>query len=308
MTTARAVRLDQYGGIEVLHVEEVELRAPGPDEVVLEVRAAGINPGEAAIRQGFLDEVAPSTFPSGQGSDLAGVVTAVGGPGTGLAVGDEVLGYSWNRDSHASAAVVPASQLVAKPAGLSWPVAGSLYVVGATAWAAVAAVEPRQGETVVVSAAAGGVGSLAVQLLRRRGVRVVGIASERNADWLRSQGVEPVAYGDGLADRVRAVAPDGVDALIDLHGPEYVDLALELGVAPARIDSAISFARAAEVGAKTEASIAGTSREVLTELAELAAAGDLVVDVAATYPLEQVREAFTALETGHTRGKIVLVP
>ena len=308
MTTARAVRLDQFGGIEVLHVEEVELRAPGPDEVVLEVRAAGINPGEAAIRQGFLAEVAPSTFPSGQGSDLAGVVTAVGGPGTGLAVGDEVLGYSWNRDSHASAAVVPASQLVAKPAGLPWPVAGSLYVVGATAWAAVAAVEPREGETVVVSAAAGGVGSLAVQLLRRRGVHVVGIASERNAGWLRAQGVEPVAYGDGLADRVRAVAPDGVDALIDLHGPQYVDLALELGVAPARIDSAISFARAAEVGAKTEASLAGTSPEVLAELAALAAAGDLVVDVAATYPLEQVREAFAALETGHTRGKIVLVP
>ena len=306
MTTARAVRFDRYGPVDVLHVEEVELRAPGADEIVVEVRAAGINPGEVAIREGLLDAFAPSTFPSGQGSDLAGVVTAVGGPATGFAVGDEVLGYSWNRDSQASAVVVPVERLVPKPAAVSWAVAGSLYVAGATAWATIRAVDPHEGETVVVSAAAGGVGSLAVQLLRRRGVRVIGIASAQNADWLRAHGVEPVAYGPGLADRVRAVAPDGVDALIDLHGPEYVDLALELGVAPARIDSSISFARAAEVGAKTEASTEGSSREVLTELAGLIAAGDLEVEVAATYPLEQVVEAFRALESGHTRGKIVL--
>jgi len=173
----RAVRFDSYGGPEVLYVTDVERPKAGPGEVLVEVRAAGINPGEAGIRTGALHEQFPATFPSGEGSDLAGVVVEVGSGVSYFAVGDEVLGFSFQRSSHATHTTVPVEQLIHKPTELSWEVAGSLYVVGATAYAAVRAVAPQSGETVAVSAAAGGVGSLVVQLLAQRGVRVLGIAS-----------------------------------------------------------------------------------------------------------------------------------
>jgi NADPH:quinone reductase len=305
---ARAVRFDRYGDRDVLYIADIEVPAPPPGEVLVEVRAAGINPGEAKIRSGANAERFPATFPSGQGSDLAGVISAVGGGVTEFAVGDEVLGWSWRRSSQAEFVVVPADQLIAKPPQLSWEVAGSLYIVGATAYAAVRAVDVRSGETVAVSAAAGGVGSVVVQLLIVRDANVLAIASERNHDWLASKGAVPVAYGDGLADRLRAAAPNGIDAFIDTFGPEYVQLAVELGVAPDRIDTIVAFAKAAEVGAKSEGSAAGTSREVLAELAALASSGRLEIPIAATYPLEDVRAAYAELEQGHTRGKIVLIP
>ncbi len=304
----RAVRLDNYGHRDVLYIAEVDMPSPAAGEVVVEMRAAGINPGEASIRQGFLHDRFPTSFPSGQGTDLAGVVSAVGAGVTQWAVGDEVLGWSWRRSSHADYVEVPATQLVRKPTGVSWEAAGALGVAGPTAWAAVEAVKPVAGETVAVSAAAGGVGVLTVQLLSLRGVRVLGIASEANHEWLRSRGVEPVAYGDGLADRLRAAAPQGLDAFIDLFGPQYLDLALELGVAPQRIETIISFQRAAEIGAQTQGSGDATTVEVLSELAGLIAAGRLEVPIAATYRLEQVADAYAELEQRHTRGKIVLVP
>jgi NADPH:quinone reductase len=251
---ARAVRFDSYGGRDVLYVADIDRPIPGPGEVLVEVRAAGINPGEAAIRSGALHERFPATFPSGEGSDLAGVVIEVGSPlagDGGFAVGDEVLGFSFQRSSHATHTVVPVDQLIPKPPQLSWEAAGSLYVVGVTAYAAVRAVAPQPGETVAVSAAAGGVGSVVVQLLALRDVRVLGIASSSNAEWLRAHGVVPVEYGEGLADRLRQAAPDGVDAFIDLFGPDYVQLAVDLGVPPERVDTIISFEKAAEVGAKT---------------------------------------------------------
>ena len=203
-TQTRAVRFDSYGGTDVLYIADIDRPEPGAGEVLVEVRAAGINPGEAGIRTGALHEQFPATFPSGEGSDLAGVVIEVGDGVSDFAVGDEVLGFSFQRSSHATHTSVPVGQLIHKPAELSWEVAGSLYVVGVTAYAAVNAVAPQSGETVAVSAAAGGVGSLAVQLLALRGVRVLGIASAGNAEWLRAHGVEPVDYGDGLADRLRA--------------------------------------------------------------------------------------------------------
>jgi NADPH:quinone reductase-like Zn-dependent oxidoreductase len=141
-----------------------------------------------------------------------------------------------------------------------------------------------------------------------RGASVIGIASEANHAWLRSRGVTPVDYGAGLAARIREAAPNGVDALIDTFGPEYLDLALELGVAPERINTIISFERAAEIGAKTEGSAAGSRREVMSALAELAADGRLEVPIASTYPLERVQDAFAELEQRHGRGKIVLIP
>jgi NADPH:quinone reductase-like Zn-dependent oxidoreductase len=305
---ARAVRFDRYGGREELYIAEVEVPAPGPEDAVVAVRAAGINPGEASIRNGFMHERFPASFPSGQGTDFAGVVEAVGADVTDFRAGDEVIGWCWTRGSHADHVAVPASQLVTKPPELSWEVAGSLAVAGTTAWAAVAAVKPDPGETVAVSAAAGGVGSIVVQLLRLRGTSVVGIASQANHDWLLAHGAIPVLYGDGLEHRMREAAPDGIDAFIDTFGPEYVDLALALGLDPERIETIIAFQRAAEVGAKTEGSAEATNPEILAKLAALCAGGELEVPIAATYPLERVQDAFAELEQRHTRGKIVLIP
>jgi NADPH2:quinone reductase len=305
---ARAVRFDRYGGRDVLYVTDIEMPTPGPGEVVVEVRAAGINPGEIGIRSGAMHEMFPATFPSGEGSDLAGVVTAVGPEVTEFSVGDEVLGFSFRRSSHATHTAVPVDQLIRKPPQLSWEVAGSLYVVGATAYAAVRAVAPQPGETVAVSAAAGGVGTLTVQLAVLRKARVLGIAGPGNADWLRAHNVIPVAYGDGLEDRLRAAAPDGIDAFIDLFGPDYVQLAVDLGVPPERIDTVISFQKAGEVGAKTEGSVDASTPEVLAEIANLIATGAVDFEIAATYPLDRVADAFEELEKRHTRGKIVLLP
>lgn len=308
MSQAKAVRFHSYGGTEVLRVEQVPMPEPADGQVLVAVRAAGINPGEIGIRSGAMRDRFPATFPSGQGSDLAGVVEAVGAGVTEFGLGDEVLGFSWERSSHATHVAVPAGQLIRKPAGLSWEQAGALYVVGATAYAAVRAVDPRAGETVAVSAAAGGVGTLVVQLLALRGARVLGIASASNDEWLSAHGVMPVHYGDGLAERLRAAAPDGIDAFIDLFGPEYVRLAVELGIARDRVETIISFAEAGKLGTKAEGSMEASTREVLTEMAELVATGKIELPIAATYPLEQVADAFEELEKRHTRGKIVLLP
>ncbi|MGH3522259.1 MAG: NADP-dependent oxidoreductase [Mycobacterium sp.] len=308
LAKARAVRFDRYGGREVLYVADIDMPTPGDGEVLVEVRATGINPGEAAIRTGALHDVFPATFPSGEGSDLAGVVVDVGTRVTEFAVGDEVLGFSLRRSSHATHAVVPVGQLIRKPRLLPWEIAGSLYVVGVTAYAAVRAVAPQPGETVAVSAAAGGVGSLVVQLLVLRKARVLGIASARNADWLRAHKVIPVEYDDGLDARLREAAPSGIDAFIDLFGPDYVQLAVDLGVLPERIDTIISFAKAAEVGAKTEGSAEASTPGVLAAMADLIVGGTIDFDITATYPLDRVADAFQQLEQRHTRGKIVLLP
>jgi NADPH:quinone reductase len=304
----RAVQFDEYGGLDVLTVREIELPELGKEDVRVEVKAAGINPGEASIRKGLLAERFPSTFPSGQGSDLAGVVKEVGMDVIGFAPGDEVLGWSWDRSSQAEEVVVPAEQLITKPTDLSWEAAGSLYVVGATAFAAVRAVDISEGDTVVVSAAAGGVGTVTVQLLKVRGANVVGLASADHHDWLREKGVTPVAYGEGVMGRILEATPDGIDAFIDLYGPEYIDLAVQLDVPPAKIETIIAYEKAQEVGAKMEGSAEGTTPEILKEMAELVAARKIELPIAATYPLDEVREAFEQLEDRHTLGKIVLVP
>jgi NADPH:quinone reductase-like Zn-dependent oxidoreductase len=184
----------------------------------------------------------------------------------------------------------------------------ALFVAGTTAHAAVRAVGVGVGDTVVVAGATGGVGSLAVQLARRAGATVVGLASESNHPWLTDHGVAGVAYGDGVADRIRAAAPGGVDAFIDTFGNGYVDLALGLDVAPDRINTIIDIAAAARTGVKAEGTAASSSVEVLGELAKLVAAGELDVPIVATYPLTEVRAAFRELMRRHTRGKVVLLP
>jgi NADPH:quinone reductase-like Zn-dependent oxidoreductase len=307
--TMRAVRFERYGGLEELQVTEVPRPRAAPGRVVVDVRAAALNPGEAAIRRGLMHDLWPARFPSGEGSDFAGVVTEVGDDVTSVTPDAEVIGWTDERASHAEAVSVPAGQLVPKPGGVSWEAAGSLHVAGTTAWAAVRAVDVRPGDTVAISAAAGGVGSIAVQLARRAGARVIGIAGPANAGWLASLGVTPVTYGEGLADRLRAGAPDGIDAFIDCFGGGYVDLAVELGVPKERIDTIIDRAAAQQAGAKMEGVAAAEDpAAVLSELAGLIAAGELVVPVARTYPLDQVRDAYAELEQRHTRGKIVLLP
>jgi NADPH:quinone reductase-like Zn-dependent oxidoreductase len=308
-TMPKAVRYYEFGGLDVLRVDEVERPVPGDGQVLVRVKAAGVNPSEAVIRTGALSKLFPSTFPSGQGSDLAGIIEEVGTGAGGFSPGEEVIGFTNNRASQAELVLVEAGDLTPKPAKVSWEVAGCLYVAGVTAWGAVHAVQPKEGETVVISGAAGGVGSLAVQLARRTGATVIGLASERNHEWLESHGVIPLAYGDGVADRIRAAAPGGVDAFIDAFGDGYVELALALGVAADRIDTIADFAAAAKHGVKTDGgTAAGPGARVLAELAGLIADGHLEVPIANVYPLAQVREAYTELERRHTHGKIVLRP
>jgi NADPH:quinone reductase-like Zn-dependent oxidoreductase len=304
----KAVQYRKFGGVDVLEVVDVPRPTPGPGQVLVAVRAAGINPGESRVREGEFAQRWPSTFPSGQGSDLAGQVAEVGEGVANVAVGDAVIGFTNDRAAQAEYVVVDAADLVRKPARVPWDAAGALFVAGTTAFAAVRAVAPQPGETVVVAGAAGGVGSLAVQLAHRTGATVVGIAGEANHDWLRDHGVIPVAHGDGVADRIREAAPKGVDAFVDTFGAGYVAVAVELGVPRHRINTIADVAAIEEYGVKGDGNAAAASAEVLAELADMIAVGELEVPIAATYPLDRVREAYTALEPRHTRGKIVLIP
>jgi NADPH:quinone reductase-like Zn-dependent oxidoreductase len=307
---SKAVQFDSYGEVDVLEVRDVPRPVPTAGEVLVEVKATGINPGEAMIRRGGMHERWPATFPSGQGSDLAGVVAEIGQGVDVFAVGDEVLGFTEDRASHAQFVVVPSPQLTAKPPEVPWEVAGGLYVVGTTAYAAVRAIALKPGDTVAVAGAAGGVGTIAVQLATRTGATVLGIAGPSNDDWLNAHGVVPVNYGDGLADRLRQAAPDGrIDAFLDFFGGGYVELALtELGIDPRRVDTIIDFAAVEQFGVKGEGNAEAADAAVLAELTGLVAAGELEVPVAQVFPLDQVKDAFRALEQRHTRGKIVLRP
>lgn len=304
----RAVRFDRYGGPEVLEVREVDDPSPEAGEVLVQVRAASINPGEISIREGRMASRFPATFPSGEGSDLAGVVRALGDGVEGLSIGDEVCGWTNRRASHAELVVAPADQLAIKPEMIPWEVAGSMFVAPMAAYACVRAVAPRAGETIVVSAAAGGVGSIAVQLARRTGAGVIGLASERNHEWLRSRGVTPVTYGDGQAERVREAAGGRIDAFIDTFGGGYVDLAVELGVAVDRINTIIDFEAVQRLGVKAEGSSSIASGAVLRELLAMVADGSLEVPIARTFQLGEVRAAFEELAKRASHGKIVLLP
>ncbi len=299
----RMVQYSRYGGPEVLELVEVDEPHTDAGTVRVSVRAAGLNVFDFMARRS--PESMPNrTLPSGQGLEFAGVIDEVGGGVDEFTAGQEVLGWS-NFSAQADFVVVPASQLAVKPSGLDWATAGGIGLVGNTAERSTRAVTPRVGETILVSAAAGGVGLFASQFALAAGATVVGTASVENHDYLRSLGVLPVAYGPGLIDRLRAVAPQGIDAVIDNAGRETVEIALRLGVRPTRINSIVFFGGVEEYGI-TAVGGGGKTAKNLGELARRVADGALVMPVAATYPLAEVRAAYELFESRHLRGKIVL--
>jgi enoyl reductase len=301
---ARAVVFDEYGGPEVLHMAELPDPEPGPGQVRLRVRAAGVQPADTKLRSGAWRSRAPVAFPGRLGNEVAGIVDAVGPDVTGFAPGDEVLGPA--SGAYADAVVTEAGQLARRPAALSWSEAGALSASGQTASTVLEDLAVGPGETLLVNAAAGGVGLMAVQIAVARGVRVIGTAREANHDFLRELGAVPVTYGPGLADRVRAAAPEGVDAALDAAGGDALEVSLELAGKPDRVGTIVDMAAAARLGVRALGTRRSGTR--LAELVALAAAGELRVFVWKEFPLDRAADAHRESEGRHLRGKIVLVP
>ena len=304
---SRAVRLDSFGGPEVLGVREVPAPQAGPGQVRVRVTAAGLNPmdwvitadADTAARFGL-------SLPTGFGTDYAGVVDQVGDGVSGFAVGDRVFGGALSR-AVADFVVIDLAEGIAAnevhhlPDGVDDRTGATLAIAGRTASAALAVVDPGPHDTVLIGGAAGGVGVFAVQLARIAGARVIGTGSATSEDFLRDLGAEPVAYGDGLADRVRALAPGGVTAAIDLYGTETVHAARELGVPDRRICTI-----AAQVDGVASANGANAAPDALDKVARLVAAGRLRVPIAAGFPIDQVRRAAELQASRHIHGKLVI--
>ncbi|MCX4848318.1 NADP-dependent oxidoreductase [Streptomyces sp. NBC_00893] len=304
--THRVVEFAEYGGPEVLRVVERELPAPGPGQVLVAVRAAGVNPLDWRLRSGAVAEMMPVEFPSVPGGDVAGVVAEVGKDVTDFAVGDEVFG-SIGSGSYAEFALAPAAQLARKPEGVSWEVAAGLPVAVNTAYQALTDLGVKSGETLVVDGAAGGVGSVAVQIARHLGATVIGTARERNHAYLQSLGAEPVTYGEGLEERARAVAEKGVDAALDAAGKGSLPALVELTGTPDRVVT-IADHRAAEHGVRFVFAGPDAIRERLEQAAALIENGDLVLSVARTYSLSEAADAHRESAAGHVRGKLIILP
>jgi len=303
----KAVQYDHFGHVDVLKIVELPKPSANKDEVLVKVKTAGINPGESSIREGFLQKQFPSTFPSGQGTDFAGIVETAGEGVTDFKAGDEVIGFSNNRNSQAEYVVVTADQLTKRPEKVSWEQAGGLFVAGSTAYAVVKAVNLSAGDTVIVSSAAGGVGSLAVQIAKNKGAKVIGIASEENHSWLKKHGIVPVTYEGDVEENLKAALNGAkANAFIDTAGKGYVELAIKMGIPADKINTIIDFAAVEKYKVKAEGSAAASTAQVLGELAQLINDGKLDMPIAKTYPLSQVKDAYIELEKRHTHGKIVL--
>jgi NADPH:quinone reductase-like Zn-dependent oxidoreductase len=302
-----------FGGPEVLSVIDEPTPSPGPGEVLVDVRAVGVNPVDYKSYSGAFG-TDPAQLPKHLGSEASGVVSALGSGVEGISVGDEVIAYR-APGSYAAHLVVPASEITPKPAGLGWPQAAGLLLTGATAVHALTAADVTAGETVLVHGAAGGVGLMAVQLAAARGATVVATASPGKHELLRGLGALPVGYGPGLDDRVRAAAPQGIDAALDLVGTdEAVDVSLALVASRARIVTIAAFGRAGKdgitligggPGADPGTEIRAAARSTL---AQAAGDGSLTVLVAKTFPLADAAQAHRELMAGHVTGKLVLLP
>ncbi len=313
----RAVVAAEYGGPEVIRVIEIPAREPGPREVVIAVRAAALNPVDAKIAAGTRNPD-PASLPVLLGFEASGVVTAVGensvgADGVPIAVGDEVLAFRVP-GAQVSELVAPAKDVLQKPATLGFPEAAGLLLVGTTAVHALETIGLRSGETVLVHGAAGSVGRAIVQLARRRGARVIGTASEHRHEELSALGAEPVAYGDGLLERIRALGGT-VDASIDAIGTdEALNVSLALVPDVERVLTIVKGDRYLPLGAKyIGGGPGGTQGTELrdaarAELVRLAGAGELVIPVVRAFPLDDASAAYAFLAEGHAGGKVVLVP
>lgn len=300
---SRAVVFEEYGGPDVLRIVDVEPPAPGPGEVRVRVEAAGVQPFDANFRGGRVDWLR-AKFPQRLGTEVSGTVDAVGAGVDAVAVGDEVLGAV--SGGYADQVLAKADHVARKPAAMPWAEAGGLTASGRAAVYVLRELGVGAGDTVLVHAASGGVGSMAVQVARARGATVIGTAGPRNHDYLRSLGATPVAYGDGLADRVRAIAPGGVDATLDAAGTEEAGrVSLELTKDPRRVVTIVGGSPADRLGVRMVS--AAPTPEMLTELVDLYAQGRLRVTVHGTFPLERAADAHREVEAGHVRGKVVLL-
>ncbi|MFC4505465.1 MULTISPECIES: NADP-dependent oxidoreductase [Streptomyces] len=304
----KAISYSRYGGPDVLEYGEVRDPRLGPDSVLVKVRAAAVNPVDWKAREGYLDAILAPVFPVVPGWDVAGVVVRPGASVPEFAVGDEVIGYVredfLSRGTFAEYVAAPVRTLARKPRNLTWEEAAGLPLVGLTAYQVLTkALRVGRGETVLIHAAAGGVGSIAVQLARHVGARVIGTASEANHDFVRSLGGEPVTYGDGLAERVRALAPEGVDAAFDTVGGETLKVSAHLLAPEGRLVS-IADGDVVDFGGRYH--FVRPDADDLTRLAELAEQGVVSVHVSETFPLDRAADAHRLNQEGRTRGKIVV--
>ncbi|MDR8408161.1 NADP-dependent oxidoreductase [Nonomuraea sp. 3-1Str] len=300
----RAAAFATPGGPEVLQVMEVPLPEPGPGQVRVRVRAAGVQPFDTAVRRGWTPPGVTGGLPRVPGNEFAGVVDEVGEGASGVEPGTEVLGFSL-LNAYAEYVVVPAAHVTPKPGGVPWEVAGALTAAVQTAELALDGLAVGEGDTLLVHGAAGAVGTAAVQIARWRGATVIGTAREENHEHLRALGAVPVVYGDGLADRVRALAPGGVDAALDGAGGVAVDVSLELVKDRARVLTLVEHGKAAELGIKVTRG--ERTAERLGRYAAEYASGRLLFPIRRTYRLEEAADAHREIETGHGRGKIALI-
>ncbi|WP_133541792.1 NADP-dependent oxidoreductase [Microbacterium sp. BK668] len=301
---SRWFEYDHYGDADVLHERTEVLPPPGDGEVTVEVLTTSINHMEVFLRNGKESTWSDDPWPRRSGSDFAGIVVAAG-PGARFRLGAQVIGHV-RTGAHASHLTVPSEALVLKPANVMWEVAGALYLAGATALDTLDQLRIGPGDTIVVSAAAGGVGSLQTQLAKHRGARVIGTCGDRNFDYLRQLGITPVRYGDGIADRIRRVAGGPVTAFVDNFGKDGRELAEELDVPESRYRSSAD-RRDVELSLLQEDadSVAhGTSQ--LERLAQLAHAGAFRLLISGLYPLADIIVAYEDLAHMHSRGKVVL--
>ncbi|MFC6066697.1 NADP-dependent oxidoreductase [Streptomyces ochraceiscleroticus] len=303
----KAITANSYGDPDVLELTDQPDPKVAPDSVLIRVKAAGVNPVDWKILAGYLDPIMHVHFPLIPGWDVSGVVEAVGMDATEYAVGDEVFGYvrkdEVQHGTFAELVAAPVRTLARKPAALDWKQAAGVPLAGLTAYQTLKRLGVGSGDTVLVHAAAGGVGAFAVQIAVARGARVIGTASEHNHDFLRSLGAEPVTYGDGLADRVRALAPEGVDAAADFVGGDAVDVSQQVLKDPKRVASVVDNE---VVGKGGHLVWVRPDSADLTALADLAEAGKLTVNIDTALPLDQAAEAFRRSQSGRARGKIVL--
>ncbi|MFD7238663.1 NADP-dependent oxidoreductase [Streptomyces syringium] len=303
----KAISYRAYGGPEVLEFGELPEPKVGPDSVLIKVRAAAVNPVDWKAQAGYLDGMLQAVFPVVPGWDVSGVVVGLGADTPEFAIGDEVMGYVredlLSRGTFAEYVAAPVRTLARKPANLTFEQAAGIPLAGLTAYQALRAAGTGEGDTVLVHAAAGGVGSMAVQLAKHLGARVIGTAGERNHDYLRALGAEPVTYGDGLAGRVRALAPEGVDVVLDLVGGGTIHTSPEVTAPGARLisiaDPEVSALGGRLLWVRPDAAD-------LTALSHLAEQGVLTVEVAEVFPLEKTADAQRLSAEGHTRGKIVV--